>query len=55
MRNFNFEKASLQTLWVEAKDGQTYICRASDIKDKNNVTEEELKNCVVEGENPQND
>jgi len=55
MKNFNKNKASLQTLWIKGDNGDTYLCNVRDIKDRHNVTAEELSRCVNESENPQND
>jgi len=41
-------------IWVKADDGNTYICPLSAVKDRDNVTSEELEACVNESYNPQN-
>lgn len=48
-------KASLQMVWVkDAKTGNTYICPQSSVKDSRNVSSSELRECVDESDNPQN-
>lgn len=32
--------------WVKDKAGNEYVCRIMDLKDPNNISEEDLKNCV---------
>lgn len=50
----NTHKAAVPMIWLEDKSGETYICPVGAVKDKNNPTEEELKHCLVESFNPQN-
>jgi hypothetical protein len=51
----NSTKSSLQTVWVrDARTGNTYICPKSSIKDRRNVSSSELRECVDESDNPQN-
>ena len=33
-------------VWVKDKAGNEYVCRIMDLKDPNNISEEDLKNCV---------
>jgi len=42
--------------WIKAKSGVSYLCPMGSIKDRNTVSEAELKKaCVDESSNPQND
>ena len=48
-------KASYQMVWVkDASTGNTYICPKSSLKDHRNVSSSELRECVDESDNPQN-
>ena len=42
-------------VWVKDNDGNTWICPKASLRDPKNVSEEELKECVDESMNPQND
>lgn len=41
-------------VWVKANDGSTYICPKRSVGDPQNVRSEELRSCVDESLNPQN-
>lgn len=49
----HIHKAAKPMVWV-ASSGSTYICPKNEIKDPKNVTEAELRQCLDESENPQN-
>jgi hypothetical protein len=51
------EKSKKGFEWIKSeKSGVSYLCPVGSIKDKDNATEEDLKNaCVDESMNPQND
>lgn len=43
----------LQHVWVKDRAGNEYVCPADALKDPNNATEEELRNCVDDASAPQ--
>ena len=47
-------KAAKPMVWVKDKSGNTYICPISAVKNAKDVSDEELRYCVNESENPQN-
>ena len=47
-------KAAKPMVWVKDKSGNTYICPKSALKNTKDVSEEELRQCLDESENPQN-
>ena len=47
-------KAAKPMVWVKANDGTTYICPKSELKNPKDFSDDELKACVDESENPQN-
>lgn len=47
-------RAAKPMVWVKAEDGSTYICPKSDVRDPKNVSSRELRSCVDESQNPQN-
>jgi len=51
------KKARLGFEWIKSQQsGVSYLCPLGSIRDKKNVTEEQLKQvCVDESKNPQND
>ncbi len=40
-------------VWVKTKDGNTWLCPKSSLKDPKSISEEELKECVEDWQNPQ--
>ena len=42
-------------VWVKDESGNTWICSKNALKDPKHVSQEELKECVEESYNPQND
>ena len=53
-RNNTAHKPAQPMVWIKDETGNTYMCPINAIKDRNNVTDEELANCVNESYNPQN-
>lgn len=41
-------------IWVKDSKGNTYLCQKENLKDPKDFTEEELRECLDESENPQN-
>ncbi len=41
-------------VWVQTKDGNSWLCPKSSLKDPKNISEKELRECLDESENPQN-
>lgn len=50
----NVHKAAKPMVWVKDKSGNTYICPKSAVRDPKNISECELRECMDESENPQN-
>ncbi len=51
----NTHKAASPMIWIRDTKGETYVCPVGAVKDPKNPTEDELKLCVNESFNPQND
>ena len=47
-------KAAKPMVWVRGNDGSTYICPKQSVRDPGSVSELELRECLDESENPQN-
>jgi hypothetical protein len=41
-------------MWVKTNDGNTWLCPKADLVDPKSISEEELKACLDESQNPQN-
>ncbi|MFH2000380.1 MAG: pyridoxamine 5'-phosphate oxidase family protein [Planctomycetota bacterium] len=50
----NRHQASKPMVWVKDNSGNTYICPKGSVKDPKHVKSSELKQCMNESENPQN-
>ena len=46
--------AAKPMIWVKDKEGNTYMCPKASVRDLEHVTERELRECVDESNNPQN-
>ena len=55
MTHSNTHKAAKPMVWVKDKEtGNTYICPKEAVKDPKNASSSELKECLDESSNPQN-
>ena len=50
----NSWKAAKVMVWVKTSDGNTWLCPKNAIVDPKNLSEDELKKCLDESNNPQN-
>ena len=41
-------------MWVKTDDGNTWLCPKAQLVDPKNMSEDELKSCLDESQNPQN-
>jgi hypothetical protein len=53
MSDVNAPSGRTQFVWVKDKAGNEFVCPLNALKDRNSVSEEELKNCVDDAKSPQ--
>lgn len=46
MRGNNISKEYQRMEWVRDADGKEYVCYSVDVRDKNNLSNEEKRNCL---------
>ena len=50
----NSHVAAKPMVWVKDDEGNTYICPKAEVRDAKSVSKHELRRCVDESQNPQN-